>query len=152
VKPLLIALIFAVASLTAAAPASAGIEALPLKGIRSLSVLIEEVSPNSCGVTKADLETDVRYVLSQSRIKIVDNVFGGYVYVAVTVLDDCSAANVEIAVEVNAVISRTKREELVDIWDKTELLGGRSEMQTRIGDTVEQLTKKLVVDWASVNQ
>ena len=45
-----------------------------LKGITEMKLLIERLDPQDkdCGVTREQLETSVRYILSNSKIKIVD--------------------------------------------------------------------------------
>ena len=52
-----------------------GVASAKLKGISKASLLIEELpkAAESCGITRDKIETSVRYILSNSKMKIVED-------------------------------------------------------------------------------
>jgi hypothetical protein len=125
-------------------------ESSNLTGIRTLGYLVESISSNECGIRAEDVETSLNFVLSQSRIRVVPSA-DSYVYVNVSVLEDCNAADVTVSVETPARIVANSRYTIVNVWHDGSLLTGRSEMRERVLSEVETLMKRLVVDWSSVN-
>jgi len=140
-----------VAIIPVAVSADASTDAL--KHLNTFTVLID-ASDFPCGPTKKDIDTGLRYVLSQSRIKLAEGLGpSSAIYVNVALVDDCSAANVRIEVLANVRITETNQPVYgATIWeDGGGVLSGRSNMRSHILEEVERLTKKLVVDWSSVN-
>lgn len=135
----------------AAPPDALAGDATNLKRIGPLHFLIEVIRPNDCGVNKDDLMTSLRFVVSQSRMKISDSHLTPTIYLNVNIFDDCSAANVRLEVYTFATIPENHVYGTVTIWDDEHLLGGRSDMSSRVANAVERLAKSLVVDWSSVN-
>ncbi len=124
-----------------------------LKGLRSMHVVVEAVRPNACGVTTQALETGLRSIVAQSRLKFVPyNVTTPALHLRVTMLSDCSAAYLDLAVYTTAVIEPTKVPAYTaTIWEDGSLLGGWPEMRSRVAQTVEDLAKEFVADWSAAN-
>jgi hypothetical protein len=121
-----------------------------LQGLHSFKIVIEDVTPNDCGLTQSDLQTSLSFVLSQSRIKINPSVFG-FIYVNVNIFTDCSAASIVLEVDQPVHISPTGKFTTATIWDTGSLLEGSDDMRKRVTDRVETLAKKLVVAWSTAN-
>jgi len=142
--------------MTAAIGLLANAPALPsistnLTKLSTLAVLVEDVNSNSCGLTKEDVDTSLRFVLNQSKIFIPNAGAQDYIYLNVSILDDCSAASVEL--NVNSEVKVVSNQRVVygaTIWNEGELLSGPN-MRSRVMTAVEELAKRLVVVWSSVN-
>ena len=63
-----------------------------LKGISKMDLLIEDLNKKaiSCGITKEKIETSVKYILSNSRIEIIDKLQLGIptLYIQITVSEN----------------------------------------------------------------
>ena len=101
-------------------------------------------------MTADDVKNSVQFVLTQSRIRVITSA-STYLYVNVDILDTCSAADISVEVKTPVMILSSKRFDFGTVWDDGTLLGGISDMQSRVMESVERLTKKLVVDWSSAN-
>jgi hypothetical protein len=151
IRAILLCVIAIGLDLTSLTPASAqSYEARYLKGLKSFHIIVETIPSNSCGVTEDDVRSSVQFVLTQSRIHIIQNA-ENWIYVNVGVLNNCSAADIYISVIVPVTLLQTKRFASGEIWRDGKLLGGVSDMQSRVMSAVEQVMKNLVVDWSSVN-
>jgi hypothetical protein len=129
-----------------------------LRGIASADIVIENLSEaaTACGVTKSVLDTSVRFVLGQSRIKI-DSSADPYIYINVNVIRlkeiDLCVFNYFVAFRAAArVISNNVIVTGADLWSQ----GGvgaypRSETRRAVTENIEGLTKNLVVEWNKTN-
>jgi hypothetical protein len=104
---------------------------------------------------QADLQgikTALLYTLSQSKISVIpkDGVPTD-LYVNITILPDCSAAEVILELQTIAVIRETNRTAyMATVWDTEDLLTG-GDMESRVDSAVNELTQKFVVDWNAAN-
>lgn len=146
---LLVAVSFALVNTTGVCAQS--FEAPSLKGLKSLKLVMEDIPTNDCGVTTADVKSSVQFILTQSRIRLVQS-STSFIYVNVNVFSNCSAASVELAIGTPVMIVSTRRVVgAASVWHDGTLLGGANDMQDRVMESVEHLMKKLVVDWSSAN-
>jgi hypothetical protein len=123
-----------------------------LQGIKTMSVLVESIDSNSCGITTDQVKTALLYTLSQSKISVIpkDGVPTD-LYVNITILPDCSAAEVILELQTIAVIRETNRTAyMATVWDTEDLLTG-GDMESRVDSAVNELTQKFVVDWNAAN-
>jgi hypothetical protein len=128
-------------------------EAAPLKGLTTFFILIEAVPPEAaeCGIDKESVETSLRFILGQSRMKITsDELAANDIYVRVNVLQRC-IFNIELQVLTAVTITQTnqKYHEAV-IWER-EVLGSVANAGQATQQNIERLAKALVNDWNSVN-
>ncbi len=66
-------------------------DALHLRGIKSVSIIVEGFETKQCELTADDLKTSVEFILGQSSITIKDH-WPIAVYVNVTLIDSCDAS------------------------------------------------------------
>jgi hypothetical protein len=143
-------LCIAVASIFSASAVQAQtVEASHLRGIQGFSVVIEDLSSSAqqCGITRQELDTSLRFILSQSKI-IIDKDQGAIIDLNVTVSDNCDAS-VVLKVITPAKTLITNKVLPASIWRQGMLILGHAKIY--IDSAVEDLAKKLVVDWSSVN-
>src|SRR4051812_38319022 len=67
-----------------------------LAGINNVGILVDglDADATACGLSEEALQTSLRFVLQQSRIRVVDNSRsdGTYLYVNVATLDNCAVS------------------------------------------------------------
>jgi hypothetical protein len=143
-------LILCVVDLFFVSNASAQWDTEHLKGLTAFDVVVEQISSNICGVDEDDVKSNTQSVLTQSRMP-VDVSAPSDIYVNVNVLDDCTAAQITISVNTPVTITRTNSFAIATVWSEGVLLSGRADMKDRVMREVQTLTKKLVVDWSSMN-
>lgn len=124
--------------------------AAPLRGLKTFSIVIEGLNENAkkCGVTTDDLQTDISFVLGQSRIVIrgPGQMNDGFIYLNVLIAPDC-LATLNLDVETMATIQKNGVVQDVSVWHT----GGYSGT-SKLPGQIDQFTKMLVVDWNSVNK
>jgi hypothetical protein len=130
-----------------------------LRGMASADIVIEAISEEAtaCGVTKSALDTSVRFVLGQSRIKINSSVTFPTIYININVIRlkgiDFCVFNYFAAFRAPAiVISNNAFVAGADLWSE----GGigaypRSETRRAVTENIEGLIKNLVVEWNKTN-
>jgi hypothetical protein len=91
---------------TNSAMASLTVDQDGLREIKAISVLVEGIRSNSCGVTEDQVETSARYTLSQSRVHVSSGRESS-LYFNVNLLSDCSAAEVTIELNTTARVVQT---------------------------------------------
>ena len=124
-----------------------------LRGLRSANLAIENLSNAAaqCGIDKPLLETSLRFILQQSRLRLVSDAHV-YIYLRVTVVPSC-AADITLKVDAPVTISYNKESTLAGIWEAgLTLTSPRSEAARDTANAVERLAKQLVADWSAVNQ
>jgi hypothetical protein len=123
-----------------------------LKGLKVMSVYVEEIKSNSCDVTESQVKTSVLYTLSQSKIVISSNLgVSTNLYVNVNIFPDCSVVHIDLQLNTIAKITQTNHIAcLAVIWDQGFLLAN-GDMESRVNSKVDELTKKFVVDWNTAN-
>lgn len=130
-----------------------------LKGVESVALMFSEVDPpgERCGLSVEDLKMSVEYPISASQIKL-DEEQGVFYYVGITSsyaegVDVCASfirfeVYVNQFVDVEATNTRVYRQ--VNLWETGVLLGGpRRTHLEKVRDTLEEYTKKFVIDWAA---
>jgi hypothetical protein len=123
-----------------------------LQGLKTMSVLVEGIDSNSCGLTADQVKTSVLYTLSQSRISVSSNLgVPTDLYINIDILSDCSAADIDIELSTIATIMQTKRIVFnAGVWKAGTLLTG-GDMESRVNSSVNELTQQFVVDWNAAN-
>ena len=128
-----------------------------LKGISKMKLSIEYLSPKaeSCGITREEIETSARYILSNSKISIVDKGPFPYLYIQANISnnDGCYAnSNISVYRNMQDPISKNWGEFVY--YTKSEIYSGGT--GTKFGDpfinALEQLLKSLVVIHSKDNQ
>ena len=124
-----------------------------LTGLNSFNILVEGL-PNAaaqCGITKVDLDTELRFVLGQSRIKLTTSLPAeGLISLAVNVLPNC-VSSYDLEVLTNTTILKTGQSAPAAIWGNGGVRSGGNP-KTDTLTAVDQMTKQLVNDWNSVNK
>lgn len=112
-----------------------------------------DLSNNSCGLTESALDTSVRFILSQSRIRIAPgNGASDYVYLNVNILPNCELADYQLSVNSKVTVTTSNRDVYgAMIWRDGGLLSGASNTHDRIVSSVEEVVKEFVVDWSAAN-
>jgi ATP adenylyltransferase/5',5'''-P-1,P-4-tetraphosphate phosphorylase II len=122
-----------------------------LKGLRSLSILVEGLD-NNCGINKDDLTTNLRYILAQSRIHIDPKSDDTFLYLNVNVANNCGAADVNLEAKTMVKVLASHQMAFgAGVWNTGTLLTGSSDLSQRVRDAVEEETKKFVVAWSTAN-
>lgn len=121
-----------------------------LKNIAASSLVVENMPSNDCGLAADDVRTSIRFILSQSRFRVSDDIAGTYLYARVTIFQDCSAADVLLELKSIARVVANNQAEMAILWEDGDLLGGGN-MHARVLDAAEELTKKFVADWSAAN-
>src|ERR1041385_7272833 len=119
-----------------------------LRGLRSADLAVENLSDAAaqCGIDKPLLETSLRFILQQSRLRLESNA-RAYIYLRVTVLANC-ASDVTLKVNAPVTILHNKESTLAGIWEAGVTRAGmRGEAARDTADVVERLAKQLVADW-----
>ena len=62
-----------------------------LKNIYYFDLVVEEVKDNKCGVTKENIEREVKYVLANSPIKLKKDISIEAIYISPTIINNNSA-------------------------------------------------------------
>jgi hypothetical protein len=128
-------------------------DALPLKGLKTFRIVIEDLPPEAakCGIYKVGVETSLRFILGQSRMKITSQglTMSG-IYARINALPNC-AMSVSLQVLADVVITQNnQKDDAATIWDQEILSTGPNSGQAA-QENIEQLAKQLVNDWNSVN-
>jgi hypothetical protein len=122
-----------------------------LRGVKEVTILVEPFQSSACGLNVDDVTTSVSFILGQSAIKIGNNA-SIIIYVNVNNMDNCLTSNVTLEVLAPVTVLGTNTFVTnATIWDVQELMTGGNQ-RSRILETVEELCKRLVVDWNSVNK
>ena len=61
-----------------------------LKNIYYFDLVVEKVKDNECGVTKENIEREVKYVLANSPIKLKKDIFIEAIYISPTIINNGS--------------------------------------------------------------
>jgi hypothetical protein len=127
-----------------------------LAGLNQFALFIEDLDEDAkaCGVNQDAIETSVRFIAQQSRMRIGARGPGDpHIYVSITALKNCSVA-VGLSVGTRVVIQRTnKAADGAKIWGQHVISAGpRPSTAKRVSDDVESMMKELVVDWSGANQ
>jgi len=153
---LLIALLPCVILLGAVYSTEAGAQALGK--INNFNIVIENLPPgaSSCGVTEETLEDSLRFILQQSRIKVVKQVGRNWLYLNVNVIylpevRHCVYA-VQLQVNTQAVILANNQSASVVISEKGGSgIAEQNQAAKKINEMVETLAKSLVAAWSKDN-
>jgi len=129
----------------------------PLEGLKTLGILIENLSQNAqaCGITKDGMETSLRLIVRQSGIQIARSpdsrdAKDGFIYLAVTALENCTTS-VSLEVASLANIAATGRSVTATIWERRGVrVGGNANANTKA--MVEAFAKQLADDWNLANK
>ena len=135
-------------------PSAKAEDPIPLAGIRSLAILVEDLpeEASECGIAVESLDNTARFMIEQSTIRLVstDVFFDAYLYVNVDVVPNCSS-RVDVRVRTPVDIRNTSVTSWATIWEKGGLrTGGKPGEDTT--HMLEQITKELVQDWNLVNK
>ena len=148
---------FVALSIIAVATTSASARTYQTKNLAGLTrffLIIDGLNDNwkMCGVTKESLETSLRFILGQSKIKLVeDGGEQGVIALSVNVNRNC-AINYDILVKTNVWILATKQIALgATIWNEGWVMSGGNAAVDFSG-LIENAAKVLVNDWNSVNK
>jgi hypothetical protein len=128
-----------------------------LRGIASVNLVIEELDEDAktCGVTESVLDTSVRFVLSQSRIKINSSA-SSYIYINVNVMSltssDSCVYNYSVSFNSSVKVVANNVFAIAETWSKGGIsVYRRSETPRRVAENIERVTKSLVVEWSKAN-
>lgn len=123
-----------------------------LRGINGFGLFVGNLDDDAkkCGITKATIETSIRFILQQSKIKLQD----GSSHVIATdmvVLDNC-AFSWRLELWAPVTITPNKRTTIAPIW----LTGGistgpQASADQRAGRAFEAGSKRLVSAWSQGN-
>ena len=129
------------------------------RGIASVDIVIGAISEEAtaCGVTKSALDTSVRFVLGQSRIKINSSAPLPHIYIGIGMIRlkeiDFCVFNYFAAFRAPArVISNNAVVADAALWSES-FIGAypRSETRRAVTETIEGSIKNLVVEWNKTN-
>jgi hypothetical protein len=128
-----------------------------LKGLREFRVVIEDLDGNAkaCGITASLINTSLRFVIQQSKIRLTESYGRPWIYIRVSVLSPqlgfCTYST-EMTVTAKIFVQESTESGWGKIWDKVVLsMYAISDTPKMVSATVESLAKQLVVDWATVN-
>ena len=140
-------------------PHSAAAQGSPdFKGLSHF--IIETVVPdNTCGLTQDDVEAHVRKVVVESRMILepplavkMPTEYLTLIEAKLTLFPDCSAIYVSLDAETPARLEITSRfVGGVTFWQRGTILKGVGGMRSRVLSAIDDLSKKLVVEWSSAN-
>ena len=131
-----------------------------LTGVRRIDIAIEDLDADSavCQITKESIDTVIRFVLQQSKLRIVSDpaTFDGFIYIAVTTNQERGLYFSSVVTQFNTVITGKTRYGTGmypgTLFSRNSLLSGASgTFGNRITRSVEDSVKKFVVEWAKDN-
>ena len=133
-----------------------------LNSIKEIGLVIEKLDNDSCNVKSSDLETSVKYILSNSKIKFKDHHIKGkpYLHITPVVLHDkinnICAGNIGFSIK---IISREPNNpKKVNIgtfiyYYENKIFYSQSNVFTKkLTDGIEKMTKELIVKWNKDNK
>lgn len=128
-----------------------------LKNLYYFDLVVEEVKDNKCGVTKQNIEREVKYVLSNSPIKLKKDVSIEAIYIAPTITSNgtiCTGfANFEVWTggynKNSAGVSYFGKE--VSYEEGYIYASGINEFRRNYLEVINDLTKSFVIAWKEVN-
>ena len=128
-----------------------------LKNLYYFDLVVEEVKDNKCGVTKQNIEREVKYVLSNSPIKLKKDVSIEAIYIAPTIISNgtiCAGfADFEVwtgGYNKNSADVRYFGKE-VSYSEGYIFASGINEFRRNYLEVINDLTKSFVVAWKEVN-
>jgi hypothetical protein len=126
-----------------------------LKGVKEISILIEPLDEDAkrCNITESFLEATVRVRLSNSNIKVVsmERMPFAFIYLNVDILEDQDFCIAAVTLSFNKYITTEK--ETGSFWNVTQLLSIRKiNVQKRLSDSIDILTKQFLSAWLKANQ
>jgi len=126
-----------------------------LKGLKLIDLVIEKT--NNCGVTNNDIEKEVRYVLSNSKIKLKKDINIESLWIAPNIIKSTNRCSGSIYFEVSKIgylvnsagVKYVGREVL---YSKGHLvIDNASDFKNSFLQRIELMTKDLVILWTEVN-
>ena len=124
-----------------------------LKGINEVDLLIEKLDESAaekCSITEKKIETTVKYVLSNSKIKISENTRDPLLYIRVMLINDGTACSVysRITVEhfIDAPFNSGNRGAFIYYKNERMSSGGiNSGIGKHAIDKIEEMMKEFVI-------
>ena len=130
-----------------------------LKGINEVDLLIESFnrSAEKCSITEKQIETTVKYVLSNSKIKLSENPRDPLLYIKVIVINDGTACSVYSSITVATITdtpfnSGNRGRFIYYKNDRISSGGINSGIGKFVLDKIEEMMKELVVRHHEDNQ
>ena len=130
-----------------------------LKGINEVDLLVESLNEyaKKCFITKEKIETNAKYVLQNSKIKISGRALIPYLYIQVVVINDgnvCSAySRITVETLTDAPFNSGNRGSFIYYKNDRMSQGGiNSNIGKFVIDNIEEMMKELVVKHHEDNQ
>ena len=128
-----------------------------LAGVKEFQLSVRISEGDSCGVTKYKLENSLRYILSNSKIKLVEQ-SPSLLNLNVTILSDevgCFGHSDLSALEWRQTKNIAQNDIVAPLllWQDGRFRKGPPDsFEMKFTNTVENIAKAFVVDWSKVNQ
>lgn len=147
----------------AAMPSFAIAQRIPieLKGVRTLGVVVEDLDKDAenCGITKDLLDSSVRFVIQQTKLRLQDYVTAdGFVYVSANMIF-LSARNscvyslaVQFSTHGQSVTQYGSGDFLMTVFERNMVgINERYRTPEQVGKAVEQMVKQFIGAWLRAN-
>jgi hypothetical protein len=128
-----------------------------LQGLREFDVVIEGLSQSSiaCGINDSLINTALRFVLQQSKIR-VNRQATSFIYVAVATIPPWQGScrfSVRLEVHTPIIVRGSGVPGWGAVWSGSAIYSDAVHaIPKTLTEAVESLSKRFVVDWSSVNQ
>ena len=128
-----------------------------LKGLHTLDLTIEEIKNKVCGVTRKDIEREVKFILSNTPIKLKKDISIETIYIAPTIINASSSCSGYAFFEIwqggymkNSVGNKYFGKQI--LYDKGYIYTNKiSSFKDGYLNVVGDLTKDFVIKWREVN-
>ena len=128
--------------------------------IKKIGLLVEYLSDRSCNVTKESIETTTKYIISNSRLKLSDDIlYEPFLYIQPIVMegkneDVCTGALVIFLKKShNLKDGSYNRGDFIYYYNNTVILkSGKDRFKGHFIEALEEEIKKFVVEWSEDNK
>ncbi|MDC0620392.1 hypothetical protein OAO81_04970 [Candidatus Pelagibacter ubique] len=128
--------------------------------IKKIGLLVEYLSDRSCNVTKESIETTTKYIISNSRLKLSDDIlYEPFLYIQPIVMeskneDVCTGALVIFLKKShNLKDGSYNRGDFIYYYNNTVILkSGKNRFKAYFTEALEEEIKKFVVEWSEDNK
>ena len=128
--------------------------------VKKIGLLVEYLSDRSCNVTQESIETTTKYILSNSRLKLSDDIlYEPYLYIQPIVMESknenvCTGA-LTIFLKKSHMLKdgSYNRGDFIYYYNNTVVLkSGKDRFKGHFIEALEEEIKKLAVEWSEDNK